>query len=155
LAVFVEGLYLTLYLWYYIQQRTSVKTPLPAWGVFIAIMLTMGSIFFIPAVAFLKYFGFVGLANTELPAVVLSRKTSAELQPLYKRETPRKQKKKKEPKKPKTLRRNTPYVNNHRPKERHQYPPPVANGRVPTTLTVNGESCHVIKNHNNGNNGFV
>lgn len=136
-------------------QRTSTQVPLPPWGVFIAIMLTMASIFFIPAVAFLKYFGFTGLTNSELPAVVLSRKTpSAELQPLY-RETPRSKRKKKQPKKPKTLTRNAPYMSNHRPKERDQYSPSVANGRLPTSRTLNGEACHVIKNHNNGNIGFV
>jgi len=134
----------------YIFQRISVRTPLPPWGVFIAIMLTLSSIFFIPAVAFLKYFGFIPTNTSPLPAVVLSNNT-AELQPLYRTPSPRRERKNKQTQQAKALRRTPPNQNNHR---HHRYDV-VANGAAPGAVTANGEAPHVLRSHGNGDVRFL
>lgn len=129
-------------------QRKSIRTPYPAWGVFIAIMLTMSSIFFIPAVAFLKYFGFIAINSDPLPAVVLSNRTAG-LQPMN--SSPRRERKNKGPNRAKALRRTPPCANNHR---QHQYSV-VTNGTIPTTVTANGVATHLMSNHGNGDIRFL
>ena len=65
-------------------------TPYPPWGKFLAIMLTLVSIFFIPAVALLRYFRIIDMGTGEIPAVVLEGDSynmndmnTSELQPLH------------------------------------------------------------------------
>ena len=68
-----------------------MKTPYPPWAKFLAVFLTLVSIFFIPAVALLRYFRIIGMGTPEIPAVVLDRETddqyASELQPLYQNRT--------------------------------------------------------------------
>lgn len=52
-------------------QGKTVSTPYPPWGKFLAIVITLISIFFIPAVALLRYFRIIDMGGPELPAVVL------------------------------------------------------------------------------------
>lgn len=67
-----------------------MSTPYPPWGKFLAIVLTLVSIFFIPAVALLRYFRIIDMGATEIPAVVLEGDSynmndmnTSELQPLH------------------------------------------------------------------------
>ena len=64
-----------------------------------AILITLISIFFIPAVAFLRYFRVISLGKPELPAVVLEGDdfpsndlNASELQPLHNGKTKKKKK---------------------------------------------------------------
>jgi len=53
------------------KQGKTVSTPYPPWGKFLAILLTLVAIFFIPAVALLRYFRVIDTSAPEIPAVVL------------------------------------------------------------------------------------
>lgn len=69
------------------KQGKGIKTPYPPWAKFLAILLTLVSIFFIPAVAFLRYYRIIGMGAPELPTVVLDGEAdnldASELQPLH------------------------------------------------------------------------
>ena len=62
-------------------------TTYPPWAKFLAILITLVSIIFIPGVALLRYFRVIGMGTPELPTVVLDMDTdnlnSSELQPLH------------------------------------------------------------------------
>ncbi|XP_078365123.1 sodium- and chloride-dependent transporter XTRP3A-like [Oculina patagonica] len=68
-------------------QGKGIQTPYPPWAKFLAILLTLVSIFFIPAVAFLRYYRIIGMGTPELPTVVLDGDAdnldASELQPLH------------------------------------------------------------------------
>ncbi|XP_068694110.1 sodium- and chloride-dependent transporter XTRP3A-like isoform X1 [Montipora foliosa] len=72
------------------ERGETVPTPYPPWGKFLAICLTLVAIFFIPAVALLRYFRVIHMRTPELPAVVLEDDrfnmndlNSSERQPLH------------------------------------------------------------------------
>lgn len=90
------------------------------------------------------------MASSPLPAVVLSNNT-AELQPLNRTSSPRRDRKHKKPKQAKALRRTPQNQNNHR----HHRCDVVANGAAPGAITANGEAPHVMRSHGNGDVRFL
>ncbi|XP_048576904.1 sodium-dependent neutral amino acid transporter B(0)AT3-like isoform X2 [Nematostella vectensis] len=132
------------------KLKKTVSKPLPPWGVFLGIMLTLCSIFFIPAVAFLRYFGFIGMGTPTLPDVVLSETHNSETQPLYQADNGKKKKKKKGAKTPaKTLTRKKGKALNGGPTLMV-----TTNGTLPTSGPGNGDIRHLL-NHNNGTIGYI
>ncbi|KAK2560677.1 Sodium-dependent neutral amino acid transporter B(0)AT3 [Acropora cervicornis] len=131
------------------EKGKTVPSPYPPWGKFLAICLTFVSIFFIPAVALLRYFRVIHKGTPELPAVVLDDSfhmndlNSSERQPLHSGND--------KPKKTKKLRKLSLARRKFRLEEKlaaESSPQTNKNGPLNRVITANGQLYQLVNQHN-------
>lgn len=130
-------------------QGKTVSSPYPPWGKFLAICLTFVSIFFIPAVALLRYFRVIHKGTPELPAVVLDDSfhmndlNSSERQPLHNDND--------KPKKTKKMKKLSLARRKFRLEEKlaeESSPQTNKNGPLNRVITANGQLYQLVNQHN-------
>lgn len=121
-----------------------VWTTYPPWTKFLAIMITLVSIIFIPGVALLRYFRVIGMGTPELPTVILDADVdtdlnSSELQPLHNGK-PTKNKKRR-----KLSRARRKFMLEEKETERTEGN---KNGPLNRVITANGQTYQLVNQHN-------
>ncbi|XP_029184477.1 sodium- and chloride-dependent transporter XTRP3-like [Acropora millepora] len=131
------------------EKGKTVPSPYPPWGKFLAICLTFVSIFFIPAVALLRYFRVIHKGTPELPAVVLDDSfhmndlNSSERQPLHSGND--------KPKNTKKMRKLSLARRKFRLEEKlvaESSPQTNKNGPLNRVITANGQLYQLVNQHN-------
>ncbi|XP_073234250.1 sodium-dependent neutral amino acid transporter B(0)AT3-like isoform X2 [Porites lutea] len=132
----------------------TVSIPYPAWGKFLAILITLMSIFFIPAVAFLRYFRVISLGKPELPAVVLEGDefpsndlNASELQPLHNGKAPKEKKMRKLSFARRKFRLEEKLATESSDTNK--------NGPLNRVITANGQVYQLVNQHNGGAAMFI
>ena len=119
-----------------------------------AILITLMSIFFIPAVALLRYFRFISMGKPEVPAVVLEGDdyplndlNASELQPLHNGKSNRNRKMRKLSFARAKFRREE--------KLAAETSETSKNGPLNRVITANGQMYQLVNQHNGGSPMFI